>query len=191
MASLFPAGTGQPDGSSGSSSSNTQLRNAMQQSDVFAAAQSSSAFEAVRLFEGSHSLTLNSMPPEYLQQRSGLLSRMLEAGAALGLCDEVAHDGAQLLDRAAAATAFVQLQATLPLLAAAALQLAATQRSTEPSDVPAALPPAAGAVAAVCGVAPDALTGMCWQLQQLLVGDTRAFSTMRCIKIYLGRIGCR
>lgn len=81
---------------------------------------------------------------------------------------------------------YVQMpQELLPIVAAAALQLSMTQGS---SDSPV---PSAAALAEVCGVEPQALMEMSWRLQQLLNNDTLAISTMRCLKVYLERIGYR
>jgi pentatricopeptide repeat domain-containing protein 1 len=77
-------------------------------------------------------------------------------------------------------------QEVLPLVAAAALQLAMTQGASPDSPAP-----SAAALAAEWGVEPQALLDMCWRLQQLLHDDTLAISAMRCLKVYLERIGYR
>jgi pentatricopeptide repeat domain-containing protein 1 len=77
-------------------------------------------------------------------------------------------------------------QEVLPLVAASALQLAMTQGASPDSPAP-----SAAALAEACGVEPQALLDMCWRLQQLLHDDTLAISAMRCLKVYLERIGYR
>lgn len=63
--------------------------------------QCSEAFSAVQMWESSHNLVLQNMPLQYLQQRTTLVSSLLEKGTTLGLKDEVVHDGVLLLDRTA------------------------------------------------------------------------------------------
>jgi pentatricopeptide repeat domain-containing protein 1 len=69
--------------------------------------QCSEAFGAVQRFESSHNLVLQNMSLSYLQQRASLVSSLLEKGTALGLKDEVVHDGVLLLDRTASTAAQV------------------------------------------------------------------------------------
>lgn len=79
-------------------------------------------------------------------------------------------------------------QELLPLVAAAALLLAMQQGARLPADLSHAQLPA---LAELCGVAPQQVADMAWQLRQLLAGDTLAISTMRCLKVYLERMGYR
>lgn len=94
MASLFPGGTAaeQPPASC----------------ETLTQQQCGEAFGAVQRFEASHNLVLQNMGLAYLQQRTGLISGLLEKGAALGLKDEVVHDGVLLLDRTASAATQVR-----------------------------------------------------------------------------------
>jgi pentatricopeptide repeat domain-containing protein 1 len=71
--------------------------------------QCSEAFGAVQRFEASHNLVLQNMSLGYLQQRTALVSGLLEKGTALGLKDEVVHDGVLLLDRTASTAAQVRV----------------------------------------------------------------------------------
>lgn len=73
-----------------------------------------------------------------------------------------------------------------PVVAAAALQLAMSQSAS--SDSPHYTP---AAVAEMCGVDAAALVDMTWQLRQLLEDDVMAISSMRCLKVYLERMGYR
>jgi pentatricopeptide repeat domain-containing protein 1 len=109
---------------------------------------------------------------------------MLEAGTALDLKDEVVHDGVLLMDRALSSGAAAPPE-LLPLVAAASLRLSAAQGGGPDAA------PRADAAAAAAGVDAGAMGVMEWQLQQLLGGDTLAISTMRCLKVYLERLGYR
>jgi pentatricopeptide repeat domain-containing protein 1 len=136
-------------------------------------------------------------------QRTALVSAMLEAGAALSLTDEVVHDAVLLLDRTISAAPQAPPE-LLPLLAAAVLRLSAAQGALDGNGNPAGgsptapgggssiqQPPRAEAVAAALGVDASALGVMEWRVQQLLGGDTLAISAMRCLKVYLERMGYR
>lgn len=59
------------------------------------------AFAAVQLFESTHGLILDDMCPRYMQERSALISRLLDVSNKLGLRDEVVHDAVLLMDRTA------------------------------------------------------------------------------------------
>lgn len=117
-------------------------------------------------------------------QRTNLVSGMLEAGTALGLKDEVVHDSVLLLDRTMSTAQQVPAE-LLPLVAGAVLRLSAVQ--CEGADAA----PRAEAVAAAAGADGAALGVMEWRVQQLLGGDTMAISAMRCLKVYLERMGYR
>lgn len=73
---------------------------AVQQHELVTQQECQGAFEAVSVFETSHNLALQQMAAAFLQQRSGMVSTILEKGGALGLRDEVVHDAVLLLDRA-------------------------------------------------------------------------------------------
>ena len=129
---------------------------------------------------------------------------MLEAGGALGLPDEAVHDGVLLLDRTTSAAGAALPRELLPLLAAAAVRLAAAPGGgggaagagaggapgAASGAAPAGAPPPE-AVAAAMGVDAAALGVAEWRVSQLLGGDTLAISAMRCLKIYLERMGYR
>ena len=57
------------------------------------------AFAAVDQFEHTHGLVLPNMSPAYIQQRPGLISRLLDYSSKLGLRDEVVHDAVLLMVR--------------------------------------------------------------------------------------------
>ena len=59
----------------------------------------SEAFAAVRHFEKTHCLALQHMGFSYLQRRGELVGRALALGEALGVRQEVGHDGVLLMDR--------------------------------------------------------------------------------------------
>ncbi|GBF98291.1 hypothetical protein Rsub_10954 [Raphidocelis subcapitata] len=189
MASLFPV----------SASPAVADTPAMLAREASARRQCHDAFAAVARFEGSHSLQLGSMGAAYLGQRTALVSALLEAGSSLGVADEVIHDSVLLLDRALSVASGVPPE-LLPLVAGAALHLASLQGAADgaagpgsaaPAAAAAAQAPRAEAVAAAMGLDPQALSVMAWRLQALLGGDTLAISTMRCLRVYLERMGYR
>lgn len=78
-------------------------------------------------------------------------------------------------------------QDVLPVAAAAVLQIAVQQTnggSEEAGKV------AARAVSDAFGVDVQSLVDMAWQLRQVLQNDTVAISSMRCLKVYMERMGC-
>lgn len=146
--------------------------------------QCQEAFDAVSRFETSHGLVLQNMALPYLQQRTQLISSMLEKGTQLGLKDEVVHDGVLLLDRTMSAAAQVP-QEVLPVVSTAAMRLSVAQG--EGADAA----PSIDSLAEMSGITPDSLNEMEWRIRQLLRDDTMAISTMRCLKVYLERMGYR
>lgn len=85
----------------------------------------------------------------------------------------------------------LKLQVTpdaMPALAAATLHIALQQGGTVAGDPP-PLPPAA--VGEAFGVSGQAVADMSWQLRKVLQDDTLSISAMRCLKVYLERMGCR
>jgi pentatricopeptide repeat domain-containing protein 1 len=149
-----------------------------------AKAQCQEAVDAVRGFERSHGLSLRSMPLTFLQQRAGLVSFMLKQGNELELKDEVVHDGVLLLDRTMSTGADVASN-LLPVVTASALSLSIAQGE------PAETAPSAAQVAKAAQVDVNGLLDMQWQVRQLLQNDTLSISAMRCIKVYLERMGYR
>ncbi|KIY94758.1 Pentatricopeptide repeat-containing protein [Monoraphidium neglectum] len=176
LASLFPASAAPPLGAADAA--------AVLAHEQAARGQCDEAFAAVARFEASHSLQLGSMAGAYLGQRTGLVSSMLEAGAALGLKDEVVHDGVLLLDRTLSSVQQAPAE-LLPLVAGAALRLSAVQ-----GEGAAGAPPTA-AVAAAAGLDATSLGVMEGNVARLLGGDATAISAMRCLKVYLERMGYR
>ena len=154
------------------------------QRECGAKAQCQEAVDAVRSFERSHGLSLRNMPLAFLQQRTGLISGLLEQGMKLDLKDEVVHDGVLLLDRTMSTGADVPPN-LLSVVTASALNLSIAQG--EPVDTA----PSAAEVAKVAQVDANALLEMEWQVRQLLKNDTLSISAMRCIKVYLERMGYR
>eukprot|EP00879_Flechtneria_rotunda_P008397 GHRR01008796.1.p1 GENE.GHRR01008796.1~~GHRR01008796.1.p1 ORF type:complete len:458 (+),score=137.47 GHRR01008796.1:1487-2860(+) len=90
--------------------SNQSTPQLLSSAEATAQTQCGEAFGAVQRFEASHNLVLQNMGLQYLQQRMSLISGLLGAGAALGLKDEVVHDGVLLLDRLASIAAQVRVR---------------------------------------------------------------------------------
>jgi pentatricopeptide repeat domain-containing protein 1 len=179
MASLFPPCSEQQ---------GPLTAQAIQASEAAAVQECRAAFEAVQRFEASHNLALQHMGPAFVQHRGALVGAILEKGGALGLRDEVVHDAVLLLDRTGS-TGVQVAQDVLPVVAAAALHICTQQGGSGGwSDAPA---PSTAALADAFGVQAQAVLDMAWQLQQVLGNDTLAISAMRCLKVYLERMGCR
>lgn len=58
------------------------------------------AFAAVKQFENTHNLSVQSMGVGYTAARAGLVAVLLEAGGKLKIRDDIAHDAVLLMDRA-------------------------------------------------------------------------------------------
>jgi pentatricopeptide repeat domain-containing protein 1 len=80
-------------------------------------------------------------------------------------------------------------QDVLPVVAAAVLLIAAQQSSGGIDDA-AKLSLSAGPIADAFGVEAQSVLDMAWQLRQVLQNDTVAISAMRCLKVYMERMGC-
>lgn len=62
------------------------------------------AFAAVKSFENTHNLSVQSMGSAYTAARPGLVSLLLVAGERLSVRDDVAHDSVLLMDRVMSAS---------------------------------------------------------------------------------------
>lgn len=142
------------------------------------------AFTAVQHFEGTHGLVLQNMGAAYVQQRPALISRMLDFSSRLGLKDEVVHDAVLLLDRTAS-TATQMQEDVLPLIAVAALVIGSKQSDSTDRLL------GNGDFENATEYSATSIAKMEWNIRGLLNDDTSAISTMRCLKIYLERLGYR
>jgi pentatricopeptide repeat domain-containing protein 1 len=163
----------------------------------------SEAFAAVRHFEKTHCLALQNMGCAYLQRRADLVGRCLAGAAALGARDDAGHDAVLLMDRVMS-TSLALAPDLLELLAAACVVVAAKQVD---GPAPAAggggggggggapgggggPPPGGGAgLEAASGLPAAAVAQMEWNVRQVLAQDTAAISALRCLKLYLERLG--
>jgi len=144
----------------------------------------SEAFAAVQHFETTHGLILPNMSPAYIQQRPTLISRLLEISHKLGMRDEVVHDAVLLMDRTASQAKQVP-EDVLPLVGVAALVISSKQGESS-DNLPTNLN-----IEHVTECPATAVAKMEWNIRGLLSDDTAAISTMRCLKIYLERLGFR
>lgn len=145
----------------------------------------SEAFAAVRHFEKTHCLALQNMGFPYLQRRGELVNRCTTVAAALGVKAEAAHDAVLLMDRVMS-TSLNLAADLLDLLAAACVVIAAKQIDGPASSL--SLPVNADLQAAT-GLPSAAVEQMEWNVRQVLGQDTAAISTLRCLKLYLERLG--
>jgi pentatricopeptide repeat domain-containing protein 1 len=143
------------------------------------------AFSAVRLFEKTHCLALQNMGFAYLQRRSELVARCAGLTAALGTRSEAGHDAVLLMDRVMS-TSLALAPELLDLLATACVTIAAKQVDGPTS----ALALSEGKdIEAITGLPAAAIEQMEWNVKQVLGQDTAAISTLRCLKLYLERLG--
>lgn len=79
-------------------------------------------------------------------------------------------------------------QEVLPVVAAAVLLISVQQMHGATAEEAPVGP--AGPIAEVFGVQAQSVLDMAWQLRQVLQNDTVAISAMRCLKVYVERMGC-
>lgn len=140
------------------------------------------AFAAVNRFESSHSLTLQAMGLTYLQHRAFLVRQLLTHGRQLNLRDEVAHDAVLLMDRAMSTS--VQIKENLLELLSVGCLVLAMKQTGPVEDLP-----SDEQLEHVTDCKASAVGKMEWNLRHVLGSDTSAISTLRCIKLYLERLG--
>jgi len=121
----------------------------------------------------------------YLQRRSELVARCADLTATLGTRSEAGHDAVLLMDRVMS-TSLALAPELLDLLCTACVTIAAKQ-----VDGPAsALALSKGKdVEEITGLPANAIEQMEWNVKQVLGQDTAAISTLRCLKLYLERLG--
>eukprot|EP00775_Hariotina_reticulata_P004644 gene4644-4896_t len=149
------------------------------------AAKCKEVFAELKRFESTHNLNVHSMGQVYTVGRAQLVELLLEAGQQLCMEDDLVHDAVLLMDRAMSAS-FKVPENDLPSLAAACLHL--TSGSAQ-------LGPNAPSLSDICSAmgcsSSDEPKQMTLQLQRVLKDDTSAKSALRCLRLYLERLGCR
>ena len=140
------------------------------------------AFAAVHHFESSHSLTLQAMGLAYLQHRTVLVQQLFQYGKKLNLREEVAHDAVLLMDRAMSTS--IQIKENLLELLSVACLVLAMKQTEKLEDLP-----SDETLEQVTDCKASAVGKMEWNLRQVLGSDTSAISTLRCIMLYLERLG--
>ncbi|KAK9815102.1 hypothetical protein WJX73_007516 [Symbiochloris irregularis] len=141
------------------------------------------AFAAVQHFEKTHCLALQNMSFAYLQRRTDLVNTALAYARRLNLKDEVAHDAMLLMDRTMSTS--LQVKDELLNLLAAACVIIAGKQGERPNNTP-----TDAELEAAIGMQAGVVTQMEWQMRRVLGNDTSAISTLRCLKLYLERLGC-
>lgn len=103
----------------------------------------------------------------------------------LGVREDAGHDAVLLMDRVMS-TGLQLAPDLLDLLAVGCVIIAARQ-----VDGPAGMPPLPpdAVVSAACGLPAPAVEQMEWNIRQVLSQDTAAISTLRCLKLFLERMG--
>eukprot|EP00210_Caulerpa_lentillifera_P008588 g8192.t1 len=144
--------------------------------------QCNEAFTAVRQFETFHSLTLQAMGLNYLQNRTFLVQQILNFGKQFMQESEIAHDAVLLMDRVMSTS--IQIEDNLLKLLSVACLVLSMKQSTNPDGLPNDLQ-----IEQVTDYNTSAIAGMEFSLQQVLNGDTSTISTLRCVKLYLSRLG--
>lgn len=157
-------------------------RDVLLKEDASVEGRCSEAFAAVKRFEESHKVAAQSMCAEYVAGRKECVQLAMSHAAAFGFKDEVLHDAVLLVDRTmSSGTALPPTM--LPLLVAACILISARQGEQ------AELLPCDAEIERVLGVSLRGVEGMDKSVRQVLAGDTSAISTLRCLKLYLERMG--
>jgi pentatricopeptide repeat domain-containing protein 1 len=100
--------------------------------------------------------------------------------------EEAGHDAVLLMDRVMS-TSLHLAPDLLHLLAVGCVVIAAKQVDGPAGGLP-PLPPDAD-VGAASGLPPAAVEQMEWNIRQVLAQDTAAISTLRCLRLFLERLG--
>ncbi|GLC52282.1 hypothetical protein PLESTB_000604700 [Pleodorina starrii] len=168
------------------------------------------AYEQVRRFEATHCLSVASMGAAYIARRRDLAANLLRVAASLQLSADVAHDAVLLLDRLMSAAP--QLREDLFAMASVtALRVLAAapphgdgaggaggsggarggggggggngrSRAQEEAELDARL-------AQITGLPTLGFQSMELNIHSALGGDTAAISAMRCLRLYMRRLG--
>mmetsp|Transcript_3237 Transcript_3237/g.8115 ORF Transcript_3237/g.8115 Transcript_3237/m.8115 type:complete len:1105 (+) Transcript_3237:237-3551(+) len=145
-------------------------------------ARCSEAFSAIKRFEQTHALSLQSMSLSYLEARPELVSFALSLRGPLEVGPEVLHDAVLLMDRLASTGAVVQPD-QLYVMMAACVKVSAGKSSGADGRFLDRLERATGMLSSAIANAEQ-------DLHSALDGDTAAISALRCLQVYLERMGC-
>lgn len=140
------------------------------------------AFMAVKHFEATHCLNVQAMGYAYLHSRSDLVAQAFQLGAKLKLKSEVVHDGMLLLDRAMSSS--MQVSENLLSLVMSACIIITAKQTLRGEDIP-----SDAEISAAVGTNMASLNSMLVNVRATLSSDTAAISSLRCLKMYLERIG--
>ncbi|GLI69473.1 hypothetical protein VaNZ11_014091 [Volvox africanus] len=167
------------------------------------------AFEKVRRFEATHCLSVAAMGIAYLGRRRELATDLLRVAATLQLPRDVTHDAVLLLDRLMSAAP--QLREDLfPMAAVTALRILAVSAATgqqvmlvpgDTNDTSGLRGNGGGGssakveaeldarLAQVTGLPTLGFQSMELNIHSALVGDMDAISALRCLRLYMHRLG--
>eukprot|EP00951_Prasinocladus_malaysianus_P008937 scaffold65057_cov50-Prasinocladus_malaysianus.AAC.1 len=142
------------------------------------------SFASVSQFEQEHALSLQAMSAQYLDSRSELVALADALGSQLSLQTEAVHDAVLLMDRLAS-TGTSPGQGSMCLLMAACVKVCANASAIkgEPKVEDEALASASGMPVA-------SLRAAELDLRMALRDDLAAISALRCLHIYLEKMGC-
>lgn len=141
------------------------------------------AFKTVTYFEQTHCLNLQVMGYAYQQQRPELIALACSIGEQLALPDETVYDAVLLLDRAMSIPLKVS-DGLLGVATAACLLVAAEQGGPAEAHLP-----RLAMLARAMGVPAELLSQVQASVLAALSSDTASISALRCLKLYLERIG--
>ncbi|CAK0783776.1 hypothetical protein CVIRNUC_006976 [Coccomyxa viridis] len=173
------------------------------------------AFKAVLHFEQTHCLQVERMRPDYKEHyRATAVGYILSFAARLSIVDDYAHDAVLLMDRAMSTCMqdsgdSLSIASLRPqpytfgdwlmsscmqsglaaedmyrLLAASCLMLAA-RAGNGSADLP-----TPADIEHVIGIPASSMAFLEFHLRSVLANDSSAISTLRCLKLYLERLGC-
>ncbi|KAI8105723.1 hypothetical protein M9434_000305 [Picochlorum sp. BPE23] len=144
----------------------------------------SAAFAAVKHFEKTHSLSVQNMGYLYLQMRADLVQNCIKINTELGGPEESVQDAVLLMDRVMS-TSLNFASEVFDLLAAACVLIAYNQlESSSPLEKC-----DNAQVEKAAGLPMWAIKRMEWSILQVLGQDTASISSIRCVKLFMERLG--
>eukprot|EP00891_Asterochloris_glomerata_P006084 jgi/Astpho2/6084/Aster-04031 len=142
------------------------------------------AFRAVHFFEQGHRPNMQAMPAAYLQQRRSLVHTAVQMADTLELPEEISYDAVLLMDCLLSHPGAVTDIMLLPTTCVACL-LIIMQQTCSMEQMP-----SKQHLEHVPGLQIDSLVDVQAKVLSVLHHDTAAISAVRCLKLFLERLGC-